>query len=224
MAATVTLTCPECDKQIKAPAAVLGKKIRCKDCGATFAATAPEDEEDQGKSKTPAKKPVKGPGKPPPPKKGAPAKPAKAGKSGEDDDANPYGVTTDNLANRCPDCANEMESEDAVVCLHCGYNTMTRTKARTRKVQEQTGGDIFLWLLPGIACVIVILILLTFDIVYCVMIERWIDPDAWYSFLASLGTKIWLVVPSLFFVFFLGRFAVKRLIIDNKPPEVEEKM
>ena len=33
---------------------------------------------------------------------------------------NPYGMTFEKLGNRCPDCANELESEEAVVCLHCG--------------------------------------------------------------------------------------------------------
>src|SRR5262249_42752373 len=38
--ATISITCPECSKQIIAPAEIEGKKIRCKSCGETFVARA----------------------------------------------------------------------------------------------------------------------------------------------------------------------------------------
>jgi hypothetical protein len=207
MASTITITCPECDKQMKAPADVLGKKIRCKSCGNVFPASA-------GAAPVPAKAPAK-----------APAKKAPASKKPDDDeDASPYGITEDKLSYRCPHCANAFESEDAVQCLVCGYNTVTRTQAQIRKVRDITGGDVFTWLLPGILCVIAVLCLLTFDILYCVLLnEESIDKEAWYGFVASLGIKIWLVVISMFFMFYAGKFAVKRLILNNRPPEIEEK-
>jgi ribosomal protein S27E len=204
MAATVTITCPECDKQIKAPAAVLGKKIRCKSCGHVFLA------QPTGARARPAGKPAK-------PRAGAKPAPEE-----DEEDANPYGVADLQLAPRCPNCAADMDAED-VVCLNCGYNTVTRQQFRPKKVRDVTGFDVFLWLLPGILCVLVILALITFDVVYCLMIDDWIDKEAWYSFLASLGVKIWLVIPTLFLMYVLGRFAFKRLIIDNSPPEVVEK-
>jgi hypothetical protein len=123
---------------------------------------------------------------------------------------------------RCPHCANAMEDED-VVCLHCGYNTVTRTQARTRKVRHISGFDVFLWLLPGIACALAVITLLAVDIVYCIFINEWVDQEAWYSFVGSLGMKIWLVVPTLYIMYLATRFAIKRLILDNRPPEVEEK-
>src|SRR5262249_59779563 len=43
MAETITIICPECEKSIKAPAEVVGKKIRCKGCGETFTARAPKE-------------------------------------------------------------------------------------------------------------------------------------------------------------------------------------
>jgi hypothetical protein len=213
MANTITITCPECDKQMKAPAEVLGKKIRCKNCNATFPARA-------GAGAGPPPKPPAKAGKAP----AAKAKPAKKKPSEEDEDANPYGITEDKLSNRCPNCANALEDDGAVVCLYCGYNTITRTQARTRKVRDVTGGDVFLWLLPGILCALVVAALITGDILYCVLLnEETVDRDQWYGIVASLGVKIWLVVVSLFFMFIAGKFAVKRLILDNKPPEVEEK-
>jgi hypothetical protein len=201
MAATITITCPECDKQIKAPAGVLGKKIRCKSCGHVFPAR-------------PAGKAA--PGRP---KASAAARPAP---DDDEEDANPYAVADLSLAPRCPHCAADMDP-DAVVCLSCGYNTMTREQVRPRKVRDVTGFDVFRWLLPGILCVLAVLALITFDVLYCVKIEDWAPPDVWYSFLASLGVKIWVVIPTLFLMYVLGRFAFKRLLINNWPPEVEEK-
>ena len=40
MATTVTVTCPECKKQLKAPPEIVGKKIRCKGCEHIFVAKA----------------------------------------------------------------------------------------------------------------------------------------------------------------------------------------
>jgi hypothetical protein len=41
MADTIVVTCPNCKKQLKGPADLQGKKIRCKSCGHTFAVNAP---------------------------------------------------------------------------------------------------------------------------------------------------------------------------------------
>ena len=227
MASTITITCPECDKQMKGPAEVLGKKIRCKGCGATFLARAGTGASAPAPAKPaakPAGKPAakQNPGKP----AGGKAPAAKAEKpakkpSEDDEDNSPYGYTEEKLGNRCPDCANEMETEEAVICLHCGYNRETRTKARMRKVAEITGGDVFLWLLPGILCALGLLILFVFNIIFVVYSEEWFDPDAWYSFFGGKAAKIWLVVISLFWAYLGGKFAIRRLIMDNRPPEIE---
>jgi hypothetical protein len=211
MADTVTVACPECDKKIKVAEETLGKKIRCKECDEVFVAKAP------GK-KAPAKSAAKPAAKPAKPVKEE--KPAAAKKqTDDDDDGNPYGVTTESLGARCPHCAGEME-EDAIICLECGYNTRSREMGKTRKVKDVTGGDVFLWLLPGILCVLGVIGLITWDILYCVNADDWFD-GAWYEFLAHLSIKMWMCIISVFFMFFLARFAVKRLIFDNSPPERE---
>src|SRR5437763_110466 len=67
-------------------------------------------------------------------------------KSGdEEDDPNPYDVTDLDLTPRCPHCAGEMESRDAVVCLHCGYNVQTREKAQTVKTIKNTFAEWVVW-------------------------------------------------------------------------------
>ena len=109
MATTIVIVCPECKKEMKAPAELEGKKIRCKGCGSAV--------------------PVKATAAPPSAKAAAPPKPAKAGaaskkpvkpkpaKKRDDDlgDGKPYDVTTLDLAPRClpPDSAARPVDESA---------------------------------------------------------------------------------------------------------------
>src|SRR5262249_32615176 len=134
-----------------------------------------------------------------------------------------YGMREEYLGPRCPDCANSME-EGHVVCLHCGYNTVTRQKVRARKVREVTGNDVFAWLLPGILAALGVVVLLTIDMLYIFLIDKEMFEEEWYDFIGGKGMKIWISVVLIFFMFLAGRFAVKRLIFDNTPPEIEEKM
>jgi DNA-directed RNA polymerase subunit M/transcription elongation factor TFIIS len=213
MAEIITVICPECATKMKAPAQVEGKKAKCKKCGASFVAR------DADRGRAPAKPAAKG---------GKPAKPAEPEpdlldvKPADDDDegSDPYGVTETVLTSRCPQCANEMEPED-IICLHCGYNTRTREQTRTRKVVDQTFLDFFLWLLPGILCVLFILAAIIWDIVYCLYADDWYG-EAWYNFLASGAIKMWMVIITIFFMAAALRFAIKRLILHNKPPEIEK--
>src|SRR5262249_35328875 len=73
MADTISISCPDCKKQMKAPAHLEGKKVRCKECGATFAVKAPAPARAAPEPKpAPAKdkvKPAKGGGKPAAPAK-----------------------------------------------------------------------------------------------------------------------------------------------------------
>ena len=216
MATPILIVCPECDKQIKAPDNVLGKKVRCKSCQAVFVAK-------KSPAKSPAAKPAKPPaGKPTKPQAGKPAKPAM---DDDEEDANPYGITETDLAYRCPNCANEMENDDAIICLTCGYNTETREQGKTRKVHALTGGEHFVWLLPGIACALVVFTVIGFNVWYLMKIDDLLGgEDSWYlSMWANSGIKLWIVLMSLFVLYLAGKFAIKRLILHPKPPEVEKR-
>jgi hypothetical protein len=193
MANTITIICPECEKSLKAPAEIIGKKIRCKGCGHTFVAKAPKAGKQAKKS------------------------------NNEEEEEGAYGMTEEYLGSRCPDCANAM-GEDDVICLHCGYNTVTRQRPRVRKVRETTGGDVFMWLLPGIICAVVVVALITVDLLYIFLIDKDMFEEAWYDFIGGKGLKIWVSVIVVFFCFVAGRYAVKRLIFNYTPPEIEEKM
>jgi DNA-directed RNA polymerase subunit M/transcription elongation factor TFIIS len=211
MATPILIVCPKCQKQIKAPENALGKKVRCKFCQAVFVVRA--------RGRSPAvrgneKKSAK------PSTDKATAKPVP---DDEDNDPSPYRLVEISLAPRCPDCANEIE-EGQVICLHCGYNMRTREKAKTRKVYDQTFKDYFFWLLPGIACALVVFSLLGFNIWYLLKINDLIsENDAWYLYVWRSGhIKLWVVIISLFCMWYAGKFAVKRLILNPKPPEIEK--
>jgi hypothetical protein len=217
MAETITIICPECEKSIKAPEDVIGKRIRCKGCGETFTARAPKD---SPKGIKPAKDK---PAKDKPDKK----KPDKDKPEGEEE-TGAYGLREEYLGARCPECAEKMGDDD-VICLSCGYSTITRTKPKPRKIRETTGGDVFLHLLPGIICA-------TFG----VMVLTWLIADfIYWAFFWELELEgvenaraarscaycciTWWSIFRIWVIYKLGRFAVKRLILDNKPAEIEER-
>lgn len=222
MASTITITCPECDKSLRAPREVLGKKIRCKGCGATFSARAARAADDRDDDEDDARPPAR-PAKKAPAAKPVAAAPKKDKPKDTDEDATPYGVTHEYLGPRCPSCANAMEEGDRI-CLHCGYDTETRIQGRMKKVKYYSGFDIFLWLLPGIALALLTIGLLTATVLYLVNIDRATFNDAWYDFLGSLGMKVWASVIVLFICYFAGRFAIIRLCINYLPPEIEENI
>ncbi len=218
MAATITVVCPECEKTMQAPAEFAGRKVRCKACSHVFEArpAAPpgavaRQPAKAGRGARPADRRAPAPAPPPPT---APVMP-------EDEDSLPYQVTDTSLLPRCPECANEMESEDAIICLHCGYNTVTRERLGLRKVEDVTGADRFLWLLPGILCAMLVLFLIVLDIVYCVSVEADRGSSLLVVLLAAKSVKMWFCIGTVFIMFFAAKFAYKRLLLHPNPPEVE---
>ena len=203
MADSILISCPECHKQLRTPAHLQGKKIRCKACGHAFTARARSDREDDDA-----------------PAKGKKAIAKKGPNPDYEADYNPYAVVETSFAARCPHCAAELESENAVICIECGYNLQERERQKTVKTYETTGMDYFTWLLPGIVCALTVLALIGF----IVFLFGWLgdiaeaNKDAWWNF----GIKamwLWGTVFALFVMFFAGRFAIKRLIFHPTPPE-----
>jgi predicted Zn finger-like uncharacterized protein len=221
MAATLVVSCPECKSQITVPAELAGKKIRCKKCGTTFPVKASPPVKPAGKAA--AHVAGKGKAAAPPQKKAAAPPP----KQEEEDDfeggKNPYDVTGLDLAPRCPHCAQEMESAEAIVCLNCGYNTLTREHMGVRKTVARGWGQIFRWLLPGIVCVLAICAIIGGDLYFWFGLEdTWKDMDG-EEHKYSLGIRVWEVIVSAVVMFFLGKFAFKRLILHPLPPEAEKR-
>jgi hypothetical protein len=207
MAVTTVVECPECHKKFKGKPELEGKTVRCPGCQKSFtvrftATDAPGGKSAQAQQQAPA--------------------PAGAAKKPmwdeEDNDSNPYGVTTLDLTPRCPHCAGALLTEEDVICLHCGYNRLTRQLGATKKTVEHTGGERFFWLLPGLACVFGILVFINADIFYCLVLPGMVK-DSWLEFTDHESMRMWTVIPSLFSVWGLGMFAFKRLILEPVPPE-----
>jgi predicted Zn finger-like uncharacterized protein len=215
MPARITVVCPECKKAIHADADVAGKKVRCKQCGNVFRASpAPPT---GAIARSPA-------GKPPPKPAVAPVVPDE-----DEDDANPYQVAGEGRSDvrLCPECAFEMESPDAIVCLKCGYNTITRQRLAFRKVHDTTGFDYFMWLAPGIVCAVGALLIIVLDVLYCVLVRAGTQggnkarDGLMTLFFASGAVKMWVSIACIAAVFFMGKFAYKRLLVNPTPPEIE---
>jgi len=214
MAAAILVACPECEKQVKVPEEVVGKRVRCKGCGEAFTVRAPGG---KAAAKAPAAKGKAKADKP------APAKEPAATKGEEEEDSNPYGLTHLETGVRCPHCAQEMGEKD-VVCLNCGYNTQTRSRSETKRTVTNTGTDQFMYLLPGFACCLGILALIGFDVWFWFgLASTWEGMDhSMENRSFSMGIRTWIVIMSLFGIYKLGRFAVNRLIINPVRPEREK--
>jgi DNA-directed RNA polymerase subunit RPC12/RpoP len=215
MAEMYTIACTKCGKQIKVGEAVLGKKIRCKDCQNVFVAQKPA----------------------------ATARAAAAPPAGQqlsmkevyeqqiaDEEAqgdNPYGMgAVEEGAARCPRCANAMESETAVICLNCGFNVKTRTRAETKAVYEHTGQEVFVHRLPGIICAIIAITALVFGIIFNFKVQVWAKDWEWlqnedktywlkpgiFGLYGSLALIVFVLIPCT-------RFAIKRLVYNHRPVE-----
>jgi hypothetical protein len=225
---TIAISCPKCEKQIKAPAELAGKKIRCKDCLHVFVVKAAAAAKAPAADKPAAKvdKPAKGaPDKAVKAAKEKEAAPAPAAPVDEDEEVGgKYDVTDQTFLPRCPYCAKELQSEEQVICLNCGYNRRTRERVHSKKTFETSGGDQFVWLLPGILCAVGVLSLIAAVVVIWVVFPD-IESDhkeEWWSWFFGKAGRIYGTLLCGFIGFFLGAFAVRRLIMNPHAPEVEK--
>jgi uncharacterized paraquat-inducible protein A len=224
MSSPVVIACPNCDKPLKVPPAVFGKKIKCKLCQHAFVVQDPD---------APAR-PAKG-AKPPPKPASPPPPPAKNRFDDDDDDGRQIEVISegDEVA-RCPHCAKELDPPDAIVCVNCGFNNVTRAKADTKKVWAPTAMDWMSHLLPGIIALAIVIGLIVFNVISFVRMRDWLEG----SFLEmedkdAAGRKRYFVAPGFFItVIFMvslvifvpaAKFAYRRLIKEFRPPETIKK-
>lgn len=227
MADTLDVKCPTCGKALKVPAALVGKKVKCKGCDTAFPVAAP-------KARAAAKP---GAHQVPAPE---PEKPKSPFLDDDDDDvdeqgrAKAMGVVKESDVPRCPHCTKELDPPDAVVCYHCGFNNVTRVKAETKKVIEADAGDWAAHLAPGIVALLLAVGLIVVDVVCFINMSDWLQG----SFLEMdekdiLGNKKMYVKPGAFVTLIigfslvailpLGRFAFRRLVLNYKPEERVKK-
>lgn len=209
MAESPIITCPECKKKFKGKADLEGKKIKCPFCAKPFQVPGKDQKAAPAAVAPAAAEAADASG------------PQKANQWYEDEDSNPYGVTALDLQARCPNCANPMESEKAVVCLTCGYNTMTRQWGKTEKVFGITRGEHFMHLLPGIICATIVFLFIVLLFFYCMVIPDMVE-KTWASFLDHESMRLWISSSILMTCWGLGMFCFKRLIVNPKPAEEEK--
>ncbi len=214
MATVPSIVCPGCQKSFKGRPDLVGKKIRCPKCQhpfivpgnpspqEDFVLTGPKEEEAEDKAAAiMAEPPKKSPF--------------------QDDDEGPdnYEVTHTDLSARCPNCANKMESEDAIVCLFCGYNTQTRTWGQTKTVIERQWSDWFWWQFPAYCSLSAVVSKVIGALYYCLVMPYNVK-DEWYAFMVDHeSTRLWTVIFGLFTVWAEGWVVYWRLIIHPPAPE-----
>jgi len=230
MATTFVIACPECSKQVKVSDEHIGKKIRCKGCGEIYPVQAASGSASAPKTQAappgaPAKRratqaaaPVPAP---PPPKMPAPD---------EEYDPNKYTLTeTDDKLPRCPFCAHQMESMEAKICLHCGYDTVKRQRPEVKAIYAPGFGEIFLWLLPAILTILVMIGMVVWYLFFWDLIAGWLE-DSWFedekgpppTYIGAASPSMFRLYHALLIVFLfvpMIRFVYKRLFINYMPPE-----
>jgi hypothetical protein len=234
MATAVDIACPNCKKELKIPTTVIGKKVKCKYCEHTFVVPNPDDD-DSGEKSKPAKptKPGAKPAASSPPPPAAPAPEEKKSPFLDDDDepkVNIQLITDNDEVARCPHCAKELDPPDAKVCIHCGFNNLTRTRAETKKVWAPTAEDWIMHLLPGIIAVIICVTLIVLDVICYQKMREWLtgsfldmeekDAAGRQKFYVAPGFFICLVFAASLAIFVPSvKFAVRRLAKEYMPPE-----
>jgi DNA-directed RNA polymerase subunit RPC12/RpoP len=202
------IVCPDCKKSFKGRDELEGKRIRCPACGSSFVAKASADDEAAAMLMAADSAPM----------------PANAtNDDDEEENANPYAVETISVAARCPNCANLMATEDAIICLFCGYNTQSRTLGKTKRVIATTGGDWAGWSGPGIACLLGIVFVVLLQMTYTVALPYWTrNDDMWlWNMLCSEAMYLWITMILVACIWPMGIFVFKRLVVEPKPPESE---
>lgn len=227
MSSPVLIECPNCDKSLKVPPSVFGKKIKCKHCEHAFVVKDPDAPARPTKAAKPAPKPASPPPPPPPAKKNP--------FEDDDDDGRQIEVISEgDEVPRCPHCAKELDPPDAIVCVNCGFNNVTRAKADTKKVWAPTATDWMSHLLPGIVALAICIGLIVLDVISFIRMREWLEG----SFLEmedkdAAGRKRYFVAPGFFItvIFMISlvifvpaiKFTYKRLINEFKPPEKVKK-
>ena len=198
--ATLEISCPQCGNTSKVPDELIGKKIKCRKCQNIIVVKA---------ASQPAPKNVAVKAEPK-------AKETKKPGPHDDDDRTPYVMREENLAARCPFCAQLMDPPDAKICIHCGYHMQKRQRVESKKTYEHTAADYLLWHLPTVGYFVGIFVLIGIN-VYCVMnMDGWVGDEA----IVKPGCfSLWIVIPSCFAIFLMARFIFKRLVWHIIPPE-----
>jgi hypothetical protein len=238
MSSTVDVACPNCKKTLKIPPTIFGKKVKCKYCEHAFVVRDPAEEADEGdarpaKPTKPGAKPAAKPAaSPPPPPAAAAAAPAATTSPflDDDDDGKKVELIEEEDVPRCPHCAKELDPPDAKVCLHCGFNNLTRDKAHTKKLWAPTTEDWMIHLLPGIVGLVICICYIVWDFIVYFKMREWMHESFLEMDEKDATGKLKFYVPPGFFITFnlvisivvcvpCSKLAWRRLVKEFQPPE-----
>jgi hypothetical protein len=225
MADAVVVTCTECEKRFKPKNDVRGKRIKCPFCEESFVVPAGNDgktdkaKPDAVKAGKPKQNAAKA-GKPKPEEIKA-GDPPMTPQEVEDLDGSPdpYGVKHVELVPRCPNCTEEMGEHD-IICLACGYNTLTRSWGKTEKKKVNTFGRQFMYLLPALGSV-GFLVFAVMGLIFYATIGPYLAYETMFWFTDSEAIRMWTTVFFLFWIFGAGIFCFKKFIEKPQPDELE---
>ncbi len=218
MAVALIVVCTKCEKKFKPKNDVRGKKIKCPFCEHSFVVPAAKEAKTD-KDKPDGAKTNKG--KPEAPKPEAAPPPAPTPEEVEDLDGSPdpYAVKNVELVPRCPNCTEEMGSHD-IICLACGYNTLTRSWGKTEKKKANTFGRQFKYLLPGLGAAAFIFFSVV-GMIFNATVSPFLVDGTMFWFTDSEAIRMWSTVFFLFWVFGAGVFCFKKFIEFPQPEELE---
>ncbi len=239
MATVVEIPCPHCEQNLKVPDTVFGKKVKCKHCELPFvvedpAKKAPKLAKPAKPVAKPAAKPAKAAAKAPAKPAASPPPPEKEKSPFMDDDddegAKKVELIHEEDVPRCPHCAKELDPPDAKICLHCGFNNLTREQMVTVKVDGATTQDWALHLGPAIIAIAITVALIIVNIWFCSNVREWLvgsvmdkeEKDA-------AGRPMFYIHPAAFMVTIgvisarlaltCSRFAYRKLVVEKAPQE-----
>jgi hypothetical protein len=135
---------------------------------------------------------------------------------------------------RCPFCAHELDPPDAVVCLNCGFNNVTRVRAESKKVWAPDSSDWMSHLAPGILALVGCIALIVLDVICYLNMREWLTgtflqkddkgADGEIAFYVKPGAFItFIIAATILPIIGFARFAVKRLAIEYMPTEKVKK-
>ena len=206
------VACPECKKKFKPKSDVSGKKIQCPFCREPFVVPAAKEKSSGKSASAGAKETAAG--------KQAAATAAASAPANDDYDESPdpYGVKTIKIVPRCPNCTAKMGEHD-IICLKCGYNTVTRVWGKTEKTLGITPGQHFVYLLPALGSTLFAFVSVIGLLIYYVMVPSWVA-DTWMEFVDSEAIRMWTTVMFLFLLWMAGVFGYQYFIVKPKPDEI----
>ncbi len=132
-----------------------------------------------------------------------------------------YGVDVEKEKIRCPFCAHELENDDDVLCMNCGYNLQTRDRLQSQVLEPISGQDYFLWHLPAGLCCLAIIGLIVFLIMVWGGEPSFGDNFDWLQ--DKEWARIYTTVICLALMWPAGYYAFKRFVLNPHPPAREKR-